>query len=152
MKNLMMKLVLISVCLFFAFNCVETATSCKGKYEATLVGECMEIDVCTGAAINGNCPQSQTCCVADVASPDVVENFYLTREIFLKIAGNTTRNSALYAHLVESMNIAEIQTPFQVAAYVSQLIGETDFFRRIESLQSENDFSPTLGNNETGMN
>lgn len=147
-----MKLVLISVCLFFALNCVESATSCQGKYEATLVGECMEIDVCTGAAINGNCPQSQTCCVADVASPDDSENLYLTKEIFLKIAGNTTRNSALYSHLVESMNIAGIRTPFHVAAYVSQLIGETDFFKRIESLQPENDFSPALGNNQTGIN
>ena len=146
-----MNLVLISVCLFFTLNCVESATSCQGKYEATLVGECMEIDVCTGAALAGNCSQSQTCCVADVASPDVVENFYLTKEIFLKIVGNTTRNSALYAYLVESMNIAEVQTPFQVAAFVSQLIGETDFFKKIESLQLESDFDTALGNNQTGL-
>jgi hypothetical protein len=147
-----MKLLLINLSLLALINCVELQAVCTGRYGASMVGKCMEIDSCIGAAVAGNCSQSQTCCVASNESPYIPnENIFLTKNIFLKIAGNTSRNEALYVHLLESMEIAEVQTRFQIAAFVSQLLGETNYFKNIESLQSESDFNTAIGNNQTGI-
>lgn len=74
----------------------------------------------------------------------------LTKEMFLNVVGNTTRNNEMYYYLTESFTFADIKSEYQIAAYLAQLIGETDYFRAIESTQHETDFNPQLGNNQTG--
>ncbi len=97
----------------------------------------------------GNCTMAgQTCCIDDIKASDVSESKLISRELFLKIAGNTTRNQALYNFFVESMVDANITTVFQAAAYLSQLLGESKYFKSIESLQIENDYDARLGNNQ----
>ena len=117
-----------------------------------MIGSCKPIDECAGAALAGNCTTSGlTCCIEEISPPLYKpENRIITKEIFLKISGNTLRNQAIYNYFVESMELAEIKNEYQAASYLSQLIGETKYFKSMESLQIESDFTPQLGNNATG--
>jgi len=74
----------------------------------------------------------------------------ISKEQFLEIAGNTSRNSALYRYFSESLNLANVTTVYQVAAYLAQLIDETSYFRKIESIIMETDVNAGIGNNQTG--
>ena len=56
----------------------------------------------------------------------------------------------MYFYFVESLAYAQIQSEFQLAAYLAQLVGETDYFKAIDSSQAESDFDSQLGNNQTG--
>ena len=116
-----------------------------------MLGSCMEIDSCTGAGISsGNCPGSFTCCVPNPSTPPITTHKILTKEKFLKIAGNTTRNNVLYSYLVDSMEKANVKSLYEIAAYLSQLMGETKNFRIMESAQLENDFDSAIGNGKNG--
>ncbi len=144
MKNLISILIL-------ALLLDDVISLCRSKFDLTsdMVGTCMTIESCTGAAITSDCGQGLICCVSDV-KPDYNENSLISQETFLKIVGNTQRNAELYYHFAASLESAEIKNEFQLAAYLSQLIGETDYFRSIESTQVEKDIDPTIGNNKTG--
>ncbi len=93
-----------------------------------------------------------SCCVPDnkLNSKTRSSHHLLTKEIFLKVVGDTTRNEAIYYFVVESLDIAKIETEYQIAAYLSQLIGETKFFEFIESSVLEKDDNYLIGNNQTG--
>jgi len=127
-------------------------TPCTNSYGniSKLIGYCSQVDECKGGAFIGNCTSSSLiCCVLDMSS-SISTNKLITKEIFLKIAGNTPRNDWLYNFFSESMTKAQITTENRAAAYLSQLIGETDYFKSIESVKSEKDDDITIGNNQTG--
>ncbi len=127
--------------------------SCDSKYDSSMSGKCIEIDLCTGAALaSHNCTIStQTCCIDDInQQPNVQESELITRNAFLSIVGDTVRNRAFYNFFVQSMNDAGIISKYQAAAFLSQIIGETKYFKSIESLNLEDDFNAKLGNNKTG--
>ena len=130
----------------------DSSTPCTNSYGSStkLKGYCSQVNDCQGGAFIGNCSiSSLICCVSDVSS-STSTNKLITKEIFLKIAGNTSRNDWLYNYFSESMLKAEINTQNRAAAYLSQLIGETGFFKSIESVKSEKDDDLTIGNNRTG--
>jgi predicted chitinase len=70
--------------------------------------------------------------------------------MFLKLAGNTTRNSFLYNYFVESMNRASIANQYRAAAYFATLVGESNFFKDLESKITDPDINIDLGNDATG--
>ena len=71
-------------------------------------GSCQKVDLCTGAALKGNCADTTlVCCVPDTNQPNLSDKI-ITKNMFLKIAGNTTRNSALYGFFAKSMQVAKI--------------------------------------------
>jgi len=117
-----------------------------------MVGECKEIDVCIGAAIASNCSSAKhICCISEPnEAPVETPHKLISKEQFLKIADNTSRNSALYRYFSESLSLANVTTVYQVAAYLSQLIDETSYFRKIESIIMETDLNAGIGNNQTG--
>ncbi len=132
-------------------TCSET---CKSRYEinSQLNGECKEVAACVGAALASTCiTQGHICCVPEPnEAPAEIKNRLISKEQFLEIAGNTSRNSALYRYFSESLGLANVTTKYQVAAYLAQLIDETDYFRKIESIIIETDENAGLGNNQTG--
>ena len=117
-----------------------------------MVGECKEVDMCVGAAIASKCSSTKhICCVPEPnKAPQEMESKIISKEQFLKISGNTTRNNALYRYFTKSLALANIKTEYQVAAYLAQLIDETDYFRKIESIIMDTDINPELGNNQKG--
>jgi len=102
-----------------------------------LNGTCSLVDVCQGAALIANldCSPKEICCLVDKNSTST--NRFISKEIFLKVTGNTSRNDWLYGHFSDSLDAAEINTEYRASAYLSQLLGETDFFRLIESDKPE---------------
>ena len=112
----------------------------------------MKIEHCTGAIIATNdCSRGFSCCVEDKKlAKSFSEHKILTRDKFLKLVGNTTRNLAMYNYVVESIGLAGIETEYQVAAYLSNLMGETKLFTAIESTVRLKDIDPAIGNNQTG--
>jgi predicted chitinase len=126
--------------------------SCNNLYGSSikLTGDCSLIYNCKGAAfVTTDCPNPQICCVQDTSSSSST-NSKITKAIFLKIAGNTARNDWIYNYFSESMKSAEIDNEYKAAAYLSQLIGETDYFKSIEAIRPEKDNDPSIGNNKTG--
>lgn len=111
-------------------------------------GTCKFVEECTGAAFKGNC-QNMVCCVADFSNPPGVEDTLTNKTLFLKISGNTARNSALYGFFAQSLKTANINDQYRAAAYLSTLLGESNFFRELESKVSDQDFNADLGNNAT---
>ncbi len=145
MKNF---LIIISL---LALTIEKTTAQCKSKYDISsdMVGECKTVESCTGAAISSDCSQGLICCVPDI-KPVYAESSLISLQTFLKIVGDTERNTELYYHFADSLVSAEITNNFQLAAYLSQLIGETNYFKSIESTQTEKDIDPAIGNNKTG--
>ena len=125
---------------------------CQSKLDSSsdMKGTCSDLDSCTGAVIGSDCSNGLVCCVKDEAPESRTGNSLLTKDIFLKIVGDTPRNNELYYYLTESFDFADIKNEFQIAAYVSQLMGETQNFKKIESTQIEKDFNSAIGNNNTG--
>jgi predicted chitinase len=124
---------------------------CSNKYGLNfLSGVCSGIDECQGAAFLGNCSNTKQICCMEEKVFSFPANSIITKQIFLKITGNTPRNSFLYNYFSESMQLAKINTKYQASAYLSQLIGETDYFRSIESPKPEPDYSGLIGNTVVG--
>ncbi len=128
----------------------QAAQSCSGTYERSLIGICIRIEDCEGAVIGGNCVSGLKCCVPEPSPITEASNSILTKNKFLKIIGNTTRNNFLYSYLVNAMEKANVRTEFQIAAFLSQLMGETDNFKSIESSQLEDDYDISIGNINPG--
>lgn len=118
-----------------------------------LNGSCSLIDECQGAAfISSNCSQKDyTCCIQDTNSTKINKTL-ISKEIFLKIAGNTPRNGWIYGHFSDSLDYsgAKIDTVYKASFYLSQLLDETNYFRSIESSKPEKDIDKDIGNNGTG--
>lgn len=153
MNKLVCLILFLGVCVktFRAQSSSTTSPTiaCVARYDSSLVGECKSVDQCAGAVLRGNCSGSSICCIRDNAKTDT-QNSIITKNIFLKLVNNTVRNNALYSYFAESMNLAQINTEYKAAAYFSQLVGESDFFRNLESGLIDSDSDNDLGNNVTG--
>ncbi len=149
-----MKIISITLLLEALFVLTQcTSEPCKSEFDinSKLIGICKIVDQCAGAALKSNCStDGHVCCVSDNNPPKKVPHKIITEAIFLKISGKTDRNKALYPYFVESLDVAGIKTEFQIAAYLSQLIHETEYFRKIESTIFEKDENQLLGNNQVG--
>ena len=152
-------LIIIIICLLLnkyvdlqSTTTINQLISCSNLYGSStkLTGNCSLIYNCKGAAfVTTDCPNPQICCVQDTSSSSST-NSKITKAIFLKIAGNTARNDWIYNYFSESMILAEIDNEYKAAAYLSQLIGDTDYFKSIEAIRPEKDNDLSIGNNKTG--
>ncbi|CAF0813157.1 unnamed protein product, partial [Brachionus calyciflorus] len=135
----------------FYFIPLISAQKCKNLFGKTKYdGECMEVRSCTGAALSGDCTASNLiCCIADV-KPSTFESSLLKKSTFLTTFGNTTRNNVIYHFLAESIQASKINNEYQLAAYLSQLVGETQTFEQLESKTNESDLDSSIGNSEPG--
>ncbi|CAF0704553.1 unnamed protein product [Brachionus calyciflorus] len=148
---------LFYICLIFIFLIESSKTQttsprpkCKTTYGSPLDGECKLVDECTGAAMKGNCANNLICCVPDIAKT-VAENSFIKKSLFLKYVNNTARNNALYGFFVESMTSAGVGgNIYKAAAYFAQLVGESNYFRNLESGVIDSDTNADFGNNQTG--
>ena len=61
------------------------------------------------------------------------ENSFIKKRVFLKLVGDTVRNDALYNHFAKSLTDAEIFNQYRAAAYFATLVGETNYFKELES-------------------
>ena len=149
--NIILKLSQFFIFFFFLSGSVRSQTiECendfgKNKYK----GECLNVDQCTGAAFLSNCPNSNICCIKDVQLT-ISENPYITKNIFLKLSGNTPRTNAMYNFFVESMLRANIDNQYKAAAYFSTLADESDYFKELEAKTADSDNNAELGNNAAG--
>ncbi|CAF0713246.1 unnamed protein product [Brachionus calyciflorus] len=141
--------------IFLIFNVFHfqliLAQKCQNLYGKTKYdGECLNVAVCIGAALIGNCPNIHHICCINDQSPSLFSGFPQYKENFLKIVGNTTRNHVIYHYLAESMQAAQIDTEYKMAAYLSQLAEETSNFEQLESTTSEADIDSDIGNSQFG--
>lgn len=113
-----------------------------------MIGQCSSVNECTGAAVVGNCT-NMICCVPDTGKLPNEQNMILTEEVFFNIVSNTTRNRVIYKYVVQSLTLAGVSTKYQIAAYLSQIVGETQEFEVIESPNRDKDQDSNIGNNKT---
>ena len=147
-------MLILYIIAYFA-TCLSLANSqaCVNKYGSQNTGQCQGVDECRGAALIGNCPSSQICCIQDTnPQPAVPANMKLTKNMFLKLVGSTTRNDYMYNYVAASMQTAGVlANDHQIAAYLSQLVGESNYFRNLESnVLDDPDVDEILGNNQAG--
>ena len=126
---------------------------CRSQLDkaSAMRGRCQTVNDCTGAAIEGDCLNGLICCVNDIKPAVKKESDTISLKAFLNAAGDTRRNNVIYFHFIESLSLAGITKQFQVAAFIAQLIGETKFFRQIESSVAEDDFNTLIGNDGAGQ-
>lgn len=112
-----------------------------------MVGVCKNVSLCTGAAIAGNCSlSSHICCVPEPAMS--LSSEFISVDTFLNVTGDTVRNRAIYPYFIDSLIAANITSLYQIAAYLSQVIDETDYFIKIDSLIIEKDVNQVIGINQ----
>jgi len=152
MKN---KFCLIFTLILTVYLKNSQSTSCTNDYgNKKYEGTCKYVDECSnGAAFKSIQCQNQAssfiCCVPENTAQPNLKDDIITKPLFLKLSGNTTRNSALYGFFVQSMQTAKINDQYKAAAYFSTLLGESNFFRELESKVNDQDFNADLGNNAT---
>lgn len=140
---------LVVICLQSINGQSTNSTLCQNKYGNSLNGTCKLVDDCTGAALVGNCSNGFICCIPDKAPISIAENSFITRSRFFKFVNQTKRTQALYNYFVHSLNLARANQVYKAAAYFSQLIDESNYFKNLESGVIDNDLDANLGNNET---
>jgi hypothetical protein len=145
----MIKSLYFSLAFCYLLLSVVYSNSCTSKYgKNKLEGECKPVDDCTGAALAGDCARSDDiCCIEDKEAPILPENPRFTKSVYEKLVGKTKRNSAIYNYIVESMRLADIDgrfEDFKIAAYLATLVGESFYFKNLESRIIDTD-----GQNET---
>jgi len=146
---------IIFICLIVSLTLCKTIksqTNCNNDNGVEIYnGTCKLVEECTGAALKGNCLNSFVCCITDIKPPpNVPENSFVNKRTFLKLVGDTVRNSALYNHFAQSLIDAEAFNQYRAAAYFATLVGETNYFKELESKVDDPDFNVDLGNNATG--
>ena len=94
---------------------VESQTGCTNDYGGDRYnGLCKHVDECGGAALKGNCLNLLICCIPDRQTiPNVPENSFIKKSMFLKLAGNTIRNSELYNYFAQSLFDSEIVNQYK---------------------------------------
>ena len=72
------------------FKTIKTQTNCNNDYALKKYnGTCKPVEECSGAALKGNCLNSFVCCILDIQSPpNVPENSFINKRIFLKLVGH----------------------------------------------------------------
>ena len=130
---------------------IRSQTNCNNDNGVEIYnGTCKSVAECSGAALKGNCLNSFVCCIPDLKPPlNVPENPLISKRTFLKLVGDTVRNSALYNHFAQSLIDAEAFNQYRAAAYFATLVGETNYFKELESKVDDPDFNADLGNNAT---
>lgn len=153
--------ILFTAILLTASSLVRSQTCRNANGGSTpRIGVCNWIEQCQGAALTpppGNCTTGQICCIAENAL-NIAANQVLTKAIFLRLVSDTPRNNFLYDYIVQSMQLAGVSVgtgqardSFKIAAYLSQIVGESDYFKKLESnVLNDPDNDPLLGNNQTG--
>ncbi|RNA15112.1 collagen alpha-1(XII) chain-like [Brachionus plicatilis] len=150
-KILIIQIILIYLKNVYSQSSTSRPLECLSKYGNPLEGKCMLVDNCTGAALDGNCGSGLICCIPDKAPLNIAENGFITKALFFKIVGKTLRTEALYGYFVQSLQEADADSKiYKAAAFLSQLIGESNFFKNLESRVIDSDFNINLGNNATG--
>lgn len=131
--------------------------TCINRFGSENVGTCRLVDDCRGAALVGNCSNSvEICCIPNPGQvPNVPANIKLTRSMFFRLVPNTPRNDFLYYFITASMETAGLlrgaYSDHKIAAYLSQIVGESNYFKNLESDgYNDPDFDPLLGNNQAG--
>jgi hypothetical protein len=121
----------------FSFKITHSQQPCLSTYSNRLGGVCANVNECIGAAlVTSNCTAlGEICCItSDDAPPNQNEHPKLTKQVFFQIVDNTTRNNVIYFHIVESIRLAALGLDeFKIAAFLAQIIGETSYFRKLES-------------------
>ncbi len=70
---------------------IKSQTNCNNDYGLTRYnGTCKSVEECSGAALIGNCLNS-----------NITENPLISKKLFLKLFGDTERNAALYNHFAQ---------------------------------------------------
>jgi hypothetical protein len=129
----------------------QDGASCTSRYGNVQTGICRKVEDCTGAPLAGSCQNSFVCCIDDTVKPPIVrEDSLLTSTRFLNLVGKSRRNFAMYSYFVDAMNYADIATDeynsvYKRSAFLSQLVDESDYFRRFESNKIDKDNDPVLG-------
>ena len=147
----LIKKIYISIVLSILNQIIQTQTICNNDYgNQRYNGVCKQVDDCIGAGLKGNCLNSLVCCIQDdKQAPNIPENSFIKKNLFLNLVGNTTRNEYLYNFFAESLNEAGIFNQYRAAAYFATLVGETNYFKEFESKVDDPDINADLGNNET---
>jgi hypothetical protein len=130
---------------------LQNENNCFNEYGTKkYVGQCMQVNDCIGAAFRGNCSiSSNVCCVKEPSNSTYTPvNPIIKLESFLKLAGNTTRNRALFGYFAESLVISNISNPNRAAVFFATLTGESNYFRELES--TINDADDNFGNTNAG--
>lgn len=156
----MCRLINLTLIFLLALLSQAFAQSCTNRYGNSNSGRCLGVDECRGAALapsSGNCAnQNHICCVEDNnPKPSFPSNIKLTKSMFMKLVGNSARNEYLYDYVAASMNSAGLlsgsNSNYKIAAYLSQIVGETNSLRNLESsVIDDGDMDPYLGNTQSG--
>lgn len=155
----MCQLISLVVCLLGILS-LTMAQSCTNRYGSSNTGQCLGVDECRGAALVASANQcanrNHICCVSDTnPKPSVPSGIKLTKPMFMKLVGNSARNEYLYDYVAASMSSAGLLTGsnsnYKIAAYLSQIVGETNYLRNLEStVTDDRDSDAFLGNNQPG--
>jgi hypothetical protein len=136
---------------------IVSQQTCNNKFGSSRIpGECRPVKDCRGAHLesnNSSCGNVNKCCMEDI-TVNVAPNNRLTKNIFLKLIGNTSRNDAMYNYFVQSLPLAGVSTgsnaDYKMCAYLAQIWGETNGLENMESRLIDEDDDRDLGNNEKG--
>jgi hypothetical protein len=146
-----MKVFIFIISLLILSVNLQNVDNCLNQYGTKkYIGQCMQVNDCTGGAFQGNCSNSNyVCCVNDPSNSSYTPlNPIINLGLYLKLAGNTTRNRALFEYFAESLVLSNISNPNRAAAFFATLIGESNYFREIES--TINDADGNFGNTNAG--
>ena len=116
----------------------------------------MPNSICLGATLTDICKNKQhICCVID---PELTteysygENKFINLNQYFKFVKNTDRNKRIYCLLKKSIDEASINTCHGVAAFFSQILGETNELEQFEepktSVRAKQKFLMRIENNE----
>lgn len=124
----------------YEYDCVSSFSNYSNA------GICLEsVDDCIGGAVKGNCSQGFVCCVPALYGQHP-EDSIITKNLFLKLSGDTPRNRELYNCFIASFEYANITNPYHAAAYFATLADESNFFKEMESSEADSDNDAVLGN------
>jgi hypothetical protein len=151
MKNLRMKVFIFIIFILILNVNLQNVNNCLNEYGTKkYIGQCMQVNDCIGGAFIGNCSNlNNVCCIKDPFNSSFTPlNPIINLGLYLKLAGNTTRNRALFEYFAESLVLSNISNPNRAAAFFATLIGESNSFRELES--TINDADDNFGNTNTG--
>ena len=139
-----------SISILVLCKSVISQSQCTNNIGTKHNGTCKSVDDCEGATLTGNCSSPSICCIPDIDPPNIPESSLLKESLFLKLTGNTVRNKAMYKFFVNSMTQSGVFNQYRVAAYLATLVGESNFFREMESKIVDTDNNADFGNNVAG--
>ena len=97
---------------------------CSSNYPPYFTGDYMEARDCPGATLRNSTLNDQklVCCILDTTLvPSVPQNINVSFEAYLNLVGETTRTRALYPFYMEALNIANMSSKHEIAAFTAQV-------------------------------